>query len=953
MRNLILLFLISANFLSAQEQKPEFAEKVIRTAIDFGITEPLVDVQTKPNPKRKKHHIVPNKLRRFAYTNGSALPEKVDPVLQSTQFRSPAISPIESWDGIDGATQGVSPPDPSGAAGKSHYVQMVNVAMEVFDKSGTSLMGPTSLSAVFPGSANDGDPIVMYDKFADRWFISQFQTANNKILIAISQTPDPTGVWYYYSYEFTEFPDYPKYSIWNNGYYMTANMESENAVCFERDKMLSGDPSARMVAFTVPDVETNGFFSPSPAHADGDQLPAADVPAYLFYFQDDGWAAGNDRIKIWEMNVDWEDPNSATIHLTQELDVAAFNTDFDENWNDIAQPGTAQKLDAIPGAFMYMGQFKNFKSHNSMLLSHTVDVDLSSAKLASIRWYELRQDANENWSVYQEGTFGPSDGQSRWLGCVAMDRQGNVGMAYSKSGDATFPSIHFTGRKKDDALGVMTINESTAFSGAGVQSGTNRFGDYAQMTLDPVDGLTFWYTGEYIGASGWKTGIFSFKVGEEYGKDISVVNLLSPVNGDLGATEKVKVVLRNLGSTSVSNFPVSNSVNGSVTTETYLGTILPGDTAHFEFSGQYDFSTAGTYKFIAYSDLTGEEDRNNDTICLDVLSAYSNDVGVAQVVSPLTGVGLGLETVEVKLKNFGTASASNFSVSYFIDGNTTTETYTGTILPGATVNYSFIQKTDLSTIKKYQIVAYTDMVADLNAINDTSKFLIENKNCNPTSDCSFGDGFSRFELNTINNTSVCSGNGYSDFTSMSTLLAVGKTHVIEVESSESSQVMSAWIDYNDNFVFESNELIIQNENFNTTGSMSFNIPANANVGEHILRARTNWMSNSDDPCAVYDYGEIEDYKVILGLDNTNEVEKNPFELNVMNKEGVLRVLGDHNNTLLEIGIYNSLGQLMLPKTKSELKSFEKEYSIDGYSSGIYYVQVVGKGVSTTKQFIIR
>lgn len=954
MRNLIILLLCCSSVLYSQDQKPEFAKKVIRNAADFGVTQPLRDIQTKPNAKRKKFHVVPNKLRRFEYTNADALPEREDPVLQKSKLRSPSISPIEAWDGIDNTTQGATPPDPSGAAGKNHYVQMVNVAMEVFDKSGNSLMGPTSLSGVFPGSANDGDPIVMYDKFADRWFISQFQTSSNKILIAVSTSPDPTGTWVHYSYTFDEFPDYPKYSIWNNGYYMTANMGSENAVCFERDKMLAGDPSARMVALTFPDIETNGFLSVSPAHADGDVLPADDVPAYMFYFQDDGWATGADRIKVWEMKVDWDDPNSSSIQMTQELNVAPFNTDFDNNWNDLEQPGTAQKLDAVPGAFMYMGQFKNFKTHNSMLLSHTVDVDLTSNKLAAVRWYELRQGTDNQWSVYQEGTFGPNDGESRWMGCVAMDRQGNIGLAYSKTSSTTFPSIHFTGRKKDDTKGEMSISESTAFVGDGAQTGVNRFGDYAQMTLDPVDGLTFWYTGEYMGASGWKTGIFSFQIGELYSNDVSVTQLLQPVSGALGVNEKVKVVLKNLGSNPVSNFPVSVKINGIVLTETFTSTISSGDTVHFEFSGDSDFSVAGPYEVISYSSLATDEDLTNDSVCVKVMSSFTKDVGVSQIVAPITGVGLNSEMVIVKLKNFGVNAASNFPVSYFVDGSTVTETYTGTLAPGATDDYSFNQKVDLSSVKKYQLVAYTDYVGDGDALNDTSKFLIENKNCSPTSDCSFGDGFSRFVLNTIDNSSTCSANGYNDFTAMSTILATNKTHIIQVESSESNQVASVWIDYNDNFVFESSELVVQNESFNTSGSLTFTVPANTNQGEHILRARTNWMSNSDDPCAAYDYGETEDYKVNIGPDNLIETESNPFELKLVSTENQLTVLGLNNiHGELMISLYNSLGQIVFPSESVITKDFEKGFSLIGLTSGVYYVKVQGATFNTADQFIIK
>ena len=102
-------------------------------------------------------------------------------------------------------------PDPSGAAGPNHYVQAVNTSYRVFNKDGSAIPQATfSLSSLWPGSTNEGDPIVMYDRHADRWFISQFQFNPNKILIAISETNDPTGSYYAYSFTLSQFSGLPE-----------------------------------------------------------------------------------------------------------------------------------------------------------------------------------------------------------------------------------------------------------------------------------------------------------------------------------------------------------------------------------------------------------------------------------------------------------------------------------------------------------------------------------------------------------------------------------------------------------------------------------------------------------------------------------------------------------------------------------------------------------------------
>lgn len=950
---LFICLIICSLYSGAQNDKPDFSKKVIRNVSSFGKTGALRDVVEKPVKRKKKNHIVANKLRRFKYTNIDALPLKKDPVLQSAILKTPALSPTNSWDGIDYSTQAATPPDPSGAAGKNYYVQMVNSAMQIYNKTGTSLWGPTSLSSVFPGSENDGDPIVLYDKFADRWFISQFQVSGNEILIAISQTADPLGSWYYYSYSFSEFPDYPKYSIWNNGYYMTANTESENAVCFERDKMLAGDPSARMIALTIPDIETNGFFSAMPAHADGEKLPKLGTPQYLFYFQDDGWAEGKDRINIWEMNVDWTNPNLANISLTQEVEVAPFNTDFDENWNDLIQPGTDQRLDAVPGTFMFMGQFKDFKNHNSILLSHTVDVDLTSEKRAAMRWYELRQNDNSSWELYQEGTYGPADGASRWMGCIAMDRRGNIGMAYSKTGASTYPSIHFTGRKKDDALGLMTINESGAFSGTGSQSGINRFGDYGHMMLDPVDELTFWYTGEYMGVSGWKTGIFSFKIGEDFNNDISVVEIISPVDGVLNSTEKVKVVIKNLGQNTASGFPITINLNGIITTENYGSTLGSGDSVHYELAGLFDFSKLGFNSIKVYSSLTGDEDFGNDTVCIDVFNKYEFDVSVTSIISPKSGVGLGLGTVKVYVENIGTTSVSGFPIYYNIDGDLVVDTCDSIINPGDKIIYEFTQKVDLSLVRNYSLIAYVGLSTDQYLMNDSAKSTFENKSCSPESNCSLGDDISLFKLNEINNTSGCIGNGYSDYTNLIATVIVDETQTITINSG-SDEYLTVWIDLNDNFVFESSEEVVTNEIINNSGSVTFKLPKLANLGFHLLRVRVNWTSNSNDPCAIYDYGEIEDYKVEVVDDNA--VQKKPsIKYTISNLSNSIKIEGvNSSNTAITIEVFNSLGQVVkVAGVDNKSGQFEKIINTTGYLSGVYYVRVSNKVSQVSNQFLVK
>lgn len=949
---LILFTLVSLSLFSQVDvitEKPAVPLKTVKKPSDFGSIESLGDVKEKARPILRRHKEIPNKLRRYSYTNENALPKKRDSVRQYGHLKSTSLTPIKSWEGIDESSQQVSPPDPTGAAGLIHYVQMVNTAMQVFDKNGNSLWGPTMLSSVFPNSTNDGDPIVLYDQFANRWFISQFQSTGNKMLIAISKTSDPLGAWFYYEYLFDDFPDYPKFSIWHDGYYMTANVGAQNAVCFERDKMLKGDMSARMVALTIPDMESNGFFSPLPAHASGDVMPTD--PINFFYFQDDGWASGSDRIKIWEMNVDWDSPEDSKIELTQEINVAPFNTDFTESWQDLTQPGTSQKLDAVPGAFMYMAHYRSYKEYNSIALCHTVDVDLTSDMNSAVRWYELHEKEGV-WSLEQESTYAP-DNENRWMGSIALDRQGNIGLAYSVTSSTTYPSIRFTGRKKGDDLGKMTVSESNAFNGSGVQDGNQRYGDYAHMTIDPVDGLTFWHTGEFMGESGWETGIFSFKIGDEYDDDISLIKVESPKEGVYSNSETVTVLIKNVGKNTVSNFPLSFSLDGIKRNDLFSGSIAAGDTAYFTFLSKIDLSSSGDHELVVFSELVSDGDKLNDTIFTILSSPYPYDAGITQILSPKSGVGLKNEIVTVKIKNYGTQTLNTIPLLLEVDGVEVMDTLSTPMLGGTLVEYSFKTAVDLSDIKVHELIAMTNLSNDQKESNDTAKTSVETYNCNPISDCSFTDKIVLFKFNTINNVSDCSSDGYGDFTDQSTDLKKDETYPLYIKVQEDDHQASVWIDFNDNQVFESEELLIENKEYSQEGVFNISIPSDASLGVHLLRVRTNWDAKSSDPCKPFDYGETEDYSVeIVSPDNTEEIEGLMFE--VFGQYGFINInLEKVYSEDLHLTIVNGVGQQMFyTKIDSGVK-FDKALSVNGFAPGIYYVKVSDEKRSSVKQFVVK
>jgi hypothetical protein len=445
----------------------------------------------------------------------------------------------------------VNPPDPNGAVGPNNYVEIINLVFGVYDKAGNLLLGPVDTGSLWAGFAipdctdPSGDPVVVYDQLEDRWLLSQFTTRGPTFYncVAISQTGDPTGAYFRYAFSTgVNFPDYPKYGLWRNSYIITTREFGPTieygigVYALERDKMLAGDPNARVVRFFL-DGNAPGMLplvgdGLLPPDIDGRRMPANGAPAPLVGTQDDNasYGATFDALNIWELSVKWQANPIASINLKTQLSVASFDSIFPCNPNPpvtnsrdcLPQPGITdprQYLDILSYRQRptFRLAYRNFGTYESLVTNQSVE---ALPGVAGARWYEIRRTGG-TYSVYQQGTFVPNDGVHRWMGSIAQDKNGNMALGYSVvNGTDVYPGIRYTGRLKGDPLGQMTLGEGTIIDGTGVQRTTNsRWGDYTDMTVDPTDDCTFWYVNEYYtlagqqsSLAGWQTRIASFKL---------------------------------------------------------------------------------------------------------------------------------------------------------------------------------------------------------------------------------------------------------------------------------------------------------------------------------------------------------------------------------------------------------------------------------------------------------
>ena len=528
----LLIFFVGLTISSTFAQS--IHPKAITKAVHFDKSQPLRDITPIPLGQRErtwKNKVVPNVFDFAKFNRTAAWHDGEDMALQTEQghpMNTDAVIEVN----VGGITNvyGIAPPDTDGDVGPDHYFQMVNNGFAIYNKTGVKVYGPAdniTLWNGFPGpwsSTNDGDPVVLYDEYADRWIATQFSLPNYPSgpcyeLVAVSETGDPQGAWYRYAFQFDDMPDYPKFGIWPDGYYFTSNQFNNGnwvggaVSALDRDAMLVGDPDAEMLFFEM--GSSNGSILPT--DADGAMEPPAGSPCYFVSL------SGN-SVKLWESNIDWDNTTGSSIDYIGFVAVTPYT---DDNIS-ISQPGTSQKLDDLAGRLMYRLQYRNFGDYEVMVTNHTVN---AGSGQAGVRWYELRK-YDGDWEMYQQGTFAPADGHSRWMASVAMNDYGDIAVGYSISSSSKYPSIYIAGQSAGApmGLGVLDIEEIPIKEGNKSQAGLDRWGDYSAMSVDPTDGITFWYTTQYTNSGwSWRTQIAAVNFAQAPAPNFSANNVIIPV----------------------------------------------------------------------------------------------------------------------------------------------------------------------------------------------------------------------------------------------------------------------------------------------------------------------------------------------------------------------------------------------------------------------------------------
>lgn len=515
---------------------------IVNPPVKFDRSAPLLQLyaayRIPPRPNRRHSTTAPVATPMVAPPTVTISPDGAA-VEQTVQGTRPPADVVASFDGLGAGFEGPqgkadarNPSDNSLAAGPDEIVQIVNSRMAIFTKKGArypqtgkAIFGPVVTNTLFAGFGGpcetqiSGDAVVRYDQLANRWLFvlpifrkpADQPNAPYGMCYAVSASPDPMGSYHRYEFNRPLFPDYPRPAIWTNGYYLptsTGDTVIQKHICVaDRSKMLRGLAANEQCEII------DGVSFLNAADIDGRKLPPGGTPEILM-------AAGgtqlhqvfaDDVIYAWKLSVDWNDPSRTRLTGPEKIPVAPYHFLCNGQLSKcVPQPETDVRLDSQGDKLMQRLVYRNFGRYQSIVAAHSID---TKAGGGGVRWYEFRLNADGTPQLFQQGTYAP-DGGYRWLPSIAMDQRGDIGVGYSFGDASTFPGQRFAARLARDPKGKMTLHEAVLADGETSQTNTIRWEDYTTLDIDPSDGCTFWYVGDYFkkGEQNYSTRIGAFRL---------------------------------------------------------------------------------------------------------------------------------------------------------------------------------------------------------------------------------------------------------------------------------------------------------------------------------------------------------------------------------------------------------------------------------------------------------
>jgi len=474
-------------------------------------------------------HRTQSLLRDMSFTNTIENPVATDPLsplLPGLLIIFDAIN----FD-LDHTTAGswLIPPDPIGAAGPNHVVNVVNSSIEWFTKSGTN-QSRQSLQNFFSSLSpltHTFDPKVIYDQYADRFVVvaleatdvSKGYSANtSRIFLAVSDDSDPNGTWHYHAINSkliadgdSCWADYPGFSVDAQAVYVNVNMYTFDSLLYRDtflwivDKGMGNGGlyeggSANATKYEPYNIVGQSQFSltTQPAHMFG----TAPTGVGTFLVSYSGLTDNtNEYLQIIRVN----NPVGATSFSHQFVNVGNIEHMPLSTFPDAPQLNSAQKIEVNDNRLLHAVWRNNYLWSISTILPGSGP----DANQVTAHWWKLNTTNLNAITVADQGNVGGEDiaaGTFTFFPSLAVNVNGDMAIGFSASAPTIYPGAYYTGRLAGDPAGQV---QQTATLRAGVDyyyrafGGTrNRWGDYSGISVDPSDDATFWVFNEYAMSRG-------------------------------------------------------------------------------------------------------------------------------------------------------------------------------------------------------------------------------------------------------------------------------------------------------------------------------------------------------------------------------------------------------------------------------------------------------------------
>ena len=415
------------------------------------------------------------------------------------------------------------PPDSHLAAGPNHLLAAVNVAFEIYDKSGNVLRSATTFSSFFSqlpdciaGPYGAFDPTVLYDEEAGRFTLS-VDGNGEYFCIAVSASGNPTGAWYQYAIPANmgnAFHDYPHTGVGQDAIFVGANQFFTSTSgearfwALNKARMYAGQTLGNndVVTYSTTDLGYSGDGSPQPLNLHGYRQhtwPLHDT----HYFVSDPY--DGDTLRLWA----WSNPFGGGVPAV----VATYNLETATGVSSgfpIAAP--QQGGDHITANDW---RFRGFEYRNGYgWTADTVACNPGTGTVDCVRWVQI--DLQTDPPTLAQAAVHATSGAYRTFPDLAANHCDDMAIGYNYLSGSTWPQIRVTGRQSTDPPGalqseiILKTSEAAYASAVPGDDPPYRWGDYSSMAIDP-NGLTFWHMGEYVKnittrAANWANYVGSF-----------------------------------------------------------------------------------------------------------------------------------------------------------------------------------------------------------------------------------------------------------------------------------------------------------------------------------------------------------------------------------------------------------------------------------------------------------